>query len=289
MPQDQAPAWVVPLMRTGHAARALVYVTIGTLAVSAAFSGGQAPDRGNALAELQSQTWGGIALWLIGLGFIAYMLWRLVCAFMDLEDHGTDGKGIAARIGQAVTGIVHGAIGLSVLTTAIRGGGSGGSGGGTQSMTAELMQLPFGPWLVGIVGLLTIGAGIYYLQKGIREKYKQTIRVSPTTQKLDPVMKAGFVAQGIVVGIIGGLILYAAITADPSQAGGIGAALNEIRSVAFGRILLGLIGIGLVAFAVENVVEAIYRIVPRRAGGDVTTLAQKAKREAGRASRKATT
>lgn len=272
---DRAPAWVVPVMRAGYGARAATYTVVGGLAFLAAWQGGQAQGTTDALADLKGQTWGLIALWAIGIGLIAYAIWRFIAAWMDLECRGTDAKGMFARAGLLVTGAIHAGLGISVLTTALRGGG--GEGGGTESLTAKLMALPYGPLIVGAIGLGTIGAGGYYVYKGYAEKYKEHIRVTPTTRKLDPAMKAGCVAQGVV---IGALIVYAAMTADPSQAGGVGEALHTIRSQPFGRILLGAIGLGLIGFAIENLVEAIYRIVPARAGDDVMTFARRAKLKA---------
>ncbi|MBN9678053.1 DUF1206 domain-containing protein [Salipiger bermudensis] len=275
---DKAPAWVVPVMRAGYAARGAVYTVVGGLALLAAWRGGQAEGTTDALAELRSVPWGVALLWAIAIGLIAYMIWRLIDAWMDLECEGTDAKGMVARAGQAITGVIHGAIGVSVATTAM-GGGSGG-GGGAQTATQKLMSMPWGPWLVMAVGLVTIGAGIYYAHKGLKEKYKRDIRVTPLARKLDPVMKFGLIAEGVVIGIIGASIFYAGMTVNPEEAGGVGTALDQIRSVAYGRILLGVVAIGLIGFAVENFIEAAYRIVPRRSGDDVMTLARRAKLKA---------
>ena len=273
----KAPAWVVPVMRAGYAARGAVYVIVGGLALSAAIYGGQAQGTTDALASLRGEPWGAALLWAIAIGLMAYMVWRLIDAAMDLECEGTDAKGLAARTGQAITGLIHGAIGVSVAATAL-GGGSGSDG--TQSATQKLMSMPWGPYLVMAAGIVTVGAGIYYVHKGIAEKYKADIRVTDLAQKLEPVLKAGLVAEGIVIGIIGALIFYAGLTHNPGEAGGVGTALTQIRSAPFGGIFMGIIAAGLVAFGIENLVEAAYRIVPRHSGQDVMTLARRAKLQA---------
>lgn len=277
---DKAPAWVPPVMRTGYFARAAVYTVVGGLAFLAAVKGGQAQGTTNALADLKAHVWGVAALWAIAIGLWAYTVWRLVDAWLDLECYGTHGKGIIARTGLVITGLIHGAIGISVAAAALSGGHGGGEGGGTESATQKLMAMPFGVWIAGFAGLATIGAGIYYGYKGIAEKYKKHIRVTPTARKLDPVLKFGLLAEGVVIVLIGGSIVFAALNADPSQAGGVGEALQQLRSVAFGRILLGVVGLGLVAFAVENVVEGYYRVLPRYDGTDAMTLAKRAKLKA---------
>ncbi len=130
------------------------------------------------------------------------------------------------------------------------------------------------------IGIAVIGAGIFYGWKGISEKYKEEIRRTSTTERLDPVIKAGLVAHGIVIALIGVFLFYAGQTTDPGQAGGIGKAFATVRSQPFGQILLGLLGLGMLAFAVYCFVDAIYRIVPRIAGDDVSTLANRVKNRA---------
>lgn len=282
---DRAPGWVVPVMRAGYAARGAVYVIVGIIAISAAWTGGRAEGTQGALASLRDEPFGQALLWIIAIGLIAYAIWRALAAAMDLDSHGSDGKGMIARSGMTVSAILHAALGVSAVRLAT-GGGSGG-GGSTEDWTAQLMSQPFGQWLVGIAGACVIGAGAYYAHKGWTGKYKRRLRRNRTTERLDPACKWGLVAHGIVVGIIGGFLVYAAWTADPSQAGGIGQAFASVREVAFGRILLGLLGLGMLGFAIYCFIEAVYRIVPRRAGDDVTTLASEAKSKAKSAARKA--
>jgi len=152
----------------------------------------------------------------------------------------------------------------------------GGDGERVESWTAKLMSVPFGQWLVGLAGVATLGAGGYYFYKAYSEKYKSHLRRTGLTEKLDPVVKAGLVAHGVVVGIIGGFLIYAALTAEPGQAGGLGQAFETVRQMAFGRILLILLTVGLIGFSIYCFIEAIFRIVPRRSGPDVRTLASQA-------------
>lgn len=282
--KDQSLSWVMPFMRAGYGARGIVYTIVGGLAAWSAFRGGQAEGTQDALSTLRDGGFGTALLWVIAIGLLAYMVWRLLDAALDLEDYGTDGKGIASRIGLAATGLIHGAIGVSIALMAM--GDRSGDGGGTQSFITRVMEWPGGRWIVGIIGVCVIGAGIHYAWKGLAEKYKEDIVNTETSRKLAPVLKAGFVAEGVVVGIIGALILSAAWTYDPSQAGGVGAAFSEIRSAPFGRILLIAVALGLVAFAIENFIEAVYRVVPRIADDSMQSIASAAESEARKASGK---
>jgi hypothetical protein len=275
---ERAPAWVVPVMRFGYTARGVTYVLLGVLTFLAAWTGGQAENTSSAMADLRGQPWGVAALWAIAVGLLAYAVWRLIAAWQDLELHGGGAKGFVARSGLAITGLIHIGLAVTAARQATGSGGSGGSQGGeggkVQSLASWLMQQdPWGKWVVAAAGLAVVGAGIYYGVKAVRELYKRHMRQSPRAQKLDPVIKAGLIAHGIVVAIIGLFLVGAGLTADPSQAGGLGRAFETVRAQPFGRILLGALGIGFVAFAIYCFVEARYRIVPRRAGPDTKTLA----------------
>lgn len=277
---DQAPDWVIPVMRAGYFARAAVYTAVGGLALGAAIDGDEAEGTTDALAELLGEGWGVPLLWGIALGLFAYTIWRLIDAWMDLEDYGNDAKGLLSRAGLVVTGVIHAGIGVSVASVALRGKDGGGSG--TESVTAQVLAMPYGVWLVAGVGLATIGAGGYYVWKGVAEKYKNQIRLTPMSLKLSPVMKFGCIAEGVVIAIIGVSIVFAAWNTEPQQAKGVGEALGTLRAAPFGRVLLGIVALGLLAFAVENAVEAIYRAIPALSERKLKTLATDAKLKAAR-------
>ena len=277
---DQAPGWVVPAMRAGYTARAIVYLIVGGLALAAAIGGGQAESSSGALDQLKTWPFGNALLWVIGIGLWLYAIWRWICAFLDLEDRGTDAKGIIARIGQTVTGIIHAGLGTTAIQLAL--GQSGGSGDDSRAehWTGKLLAMPGGTWIVGIVGVIVICAGLYYIYKGWAEKFRRYLRATATMEKLVPFAKAGLAAFGGVVALLGGFLVFAALQHNPEQAGGLGDAFAAIRQQAYGQILLGIVAIGMICYAVYNMIEAIYRVVPRATGGEVMTLAQKAKTKA---------
>ncbi|XDA99393.1 DUF1206 domain-containing protein [Sulfitobacter sp. LCG007] len=282
---DEAPGWVIPVMRTGFGARGITYVLLGALAFLAAWTGGEAEGTQAALSRLRGVPLGLAALFVIAFGLFCYAVWRLICAWYDLEDRGTDAKGTVARTGQVVTGIIH--LGLAASTLRLALGRSSGSedGGSAQSAASWLLTFPFGAWIIVGVGVITMGAGAYYGWKGFAEKYKEHIRCTAFTEKLDPVLKAGLVAHGVIIALIGLFLIYAGLTSDPEQAGGVGKAFDTVRSQPYGMFLLGILGIGTIAFAIYCFIEAVYRFVPKLAGPDIGSLADAAEGQARRAAR----
>ena len=270
--------WAVPFMRAGYAGRGLTYVVIAGFSLWAIWSGGSAQGTESALSRLQGTPGGYIVLGLIGIGLLAYCVWRLLDAIFDLEAYGADGEGALARIGMVVTGLVHAAIGVAALALLV-GGGSGG-GGGVAEMTARVMEMPFGRFLVGAAGLATIGAGLYYLHKAWKEEYRNHLRANHFTVNWNWALKAGVVAQGVIVTIVGGFLALAALTYDPSQAGGMAQVFCWLSSQPFGQVIVVAICLGLLGFALFCFVNAAYRIVPRADGDDVETLARRLKEKA---------
>jgi Domain of Unknown Function (DUF1206) len=72
---------------------------------------------------------------------------------------------------------------------------------------------------------------------------------------------AGFVARGVVYGLIGVFLVRAAYRYDPEDAVGVDGALSEIAQASYGPFLLGLTAAGLFAFGLYSFVEARYRQV----------------------------
>jgi hypothetical protein len=275
---NQPPSWVDPLMRFGYAARGVVYVIVGGLAFLASIDGGSTPDSKSALGSVLQVPFGKALLALIAIGLVAYSLWCFICAGFDLDDKGTDAKGWAARAAQISSGAVHLALALSATTLAL--GTKSGSGGGndqTDHWTATLMQQPLGRWLVGLVGIFAIALGVQHFVKAIREKYQEHIRYTQMAQRLNPLLKLGLIAHGIVVALIGTFFIWAAWTADPSRAGGMRDALLIVRNADASQTLFTTLGVGLIGFAAYCFVEAAFRIIPRCRAPDLQTLAARAR------------
>ncbi len=265
--------WAMPVMRAGYAGRGLVYLAVAGFSLWAIWRGGQAQGTGSALEALERSPWGKVALALIALGLVAYAAWRAIDAWLDLEDYGTDAKGLVARAGMIVTGLVHLALAVAAVTVLFTAGGSGSDGGSSIArFTGEVMSWPAGRWIVGIAGLLTIGAGIYYAVKAWKASYREHLHANPATRRLNPVLRAGVAAQAVIVGVVGGFLVVAAWRANPGEAGGVGEVFDWLAARPFGNLLVILLCAGLLGFALFLFVNAAYRIVPKLADDEPLTL-----------------
>lgn len=267
--------WTAPVMRAGYAGRGFVYAAVAGFSLWAIFRGGQAQGTQTALASLERSGWGKVVLALIAIGLVAYAVWRVIDAWYDLEAHGTDGKGLIARTGMIVTGLVHLALAFAAITMLFSGGGGGGESGGQSSIAqaaGTVMGWPAGRWIVGIAGLLTIGAGAYYAKKAYEASYRENLYANEATRRFNTILRIGVAAQAVIVGVIGGFLVVAAVRYNPDEAGGVAQVFEWLKAQPFGNVLVIALCLGLLAFAFFLFVNAAYRIIPKLADDKPATL-----------------
>lgn len=262
--------WISTFGRIGYAAKGVVYTIVGVLAVDAAFTGGgQTTGSRGALREIASQPFGQVLLVLTGIGLLGYAAFRLVSASVDPTRLGfsEDAKTTVKRIGYAVSGLINAALAFFALRIAFGSGGggsgSGGSGGGKQGMTAELMSQPFGQWLVGIIGVIVIGVGLYHFYKAAKakfmEKYNRHEMSRTETTWAKRIGRVGLSARGVTFCMIGYFVVQAALQSDASEVKGLGGAFDELLSQPYGPWLMGAVAIGFVCYGVYCFSYARYR------------------------------
>lgn len=249
------------LARAGLAARGVIYILIGWVAVLVALGhGSHEADQQGALQLLAGKPYGLVSLWLLGLGFAAYALWRLSEAAYGVVG---DGKRTGPRLRSLARAVIY--VGLAYLTFQVISGTHGSQSGQQQDITARAMQHPGGRWLVGIAGLIIVIIGLVLAIEGIRRKfmkYLRTSQMSPRTRRIVRLLGViGTVARGVVVALVGILVIDAAVSHNAARSGGIDTALLTLRNQAFGPVLLMLVALGLVIFGLYGLCEARWRRV----------------------------
>ncbi len=273
---QEAKPWVERLARLGYTAKGVVYTVIGWLALVAAIGdGGKTTGAGGALTTIAAQPYGQFLLGLLAIGLAGYALWRFVQAIFDPQHKGTDAKGIAKRIGYLISGIAYTGLAITSIKL-VQGAKSSGEEGRTQDITARLLALPLGRFLVIAVGLVLIGIGINFLVTALKEKYQEALRwneMSPQEQKWAGVVaKIGMTARAVVSAMIGTFLIIAGLRANANEARGLDGALKVLAQQPYGPLLLGIVAAGLVAYGVYSfMVESQFRRVFDRSGSSASS------------------
>jgi hypothetical protein len=257
---------VEALARAGYAAKGFVYIVLGVLSLQAAISGGSTTGGQGAVYAIADQPFGSVLLVLLAIGLAGYAVWRGVQAVLDPEHKGDDAKGFTKRVGYAFSGLSHAALCVMAVQLVTGGGGGGGGGQSRTSYLADVMENSVGQVVVGLLGVFVIAAGIHQLYKAKTTKFRQELEtgsMSASTERLATVTgRVGLAARGVVFPIMGIYLIKAALTADASQAKGVGGALAAISSSPFGTAMLAVVAAGLVAYGVYQLMAARYRKIP---------------------------
>jgi len=260
--------WVATLARLGYATIGVVYLMIGTLATQAALgTGGAIADTRDVLVTIARQPFGRVLLGLTALGLSGYVLWRLIQACVDPERKGTDARGLLTRLGFAVSGLAYATLAVLAARMALGVGGAGGPAA-EQAWTARLLAQPCGPWLVGSLGGMMIGVGLAHFYQAYTAPFMQEYATGEMSARQQHWARRlgqfGLAARGVTFGIMGGFFLYAGVSADPSEARGLGGALVAVAQQPYGPWLLGVVALGLVAYGLFCLSQALYRRVVTR-------------------------
>lgn len=253
--------WVEPLARFGYAARGVVYAFIGVLAIQAAFFGrGRTTGPEGAIQTIAEQS--RMLLVLIAIGLFGYALWRFVQGILDPENKGNDPKGLVKRGAMVASGFIYGGLALLAFRLISQNGGGSG-GGGSQSTTSTLLSMPFGRALVILAGISVIVAAAYQIHEAWTKKFQKRMKMgemSPDERRMAiHTGQFGLAARGVAFLIVGWFLIQAALRHDPSQAQGLGGALETLASQPYGPYLLGIVAAGLVAYGAYSFLQARYR------------------------------
>jgi hypothetical protein len=249
------------LARAGLIARGVIYILVGWVAVLVALGdSAREADQQGALNLLAGKSYGLITLWLLGIGFAGYALWRLSEAAFGVTG---EPRGAGPRVKSLARAVIY--AGLSYLTFTVISGTDRSQSRGQQDITATAMQHPSGRVLVGVVGLVIVASGLTLVVEGARKKfmrYLKTAQMSARTRRVVRLLgMTGTIARGLVFALVGVGVIDAALTHKAAESGGIDKALLTLRDQPFGEYLMLLAAGGLVVFGAYGLCEARWRKV----------------------------
>jgi hypothetical protein len=254
------------LARVGLIAYGIVHVLVAWIALQLAWGSGngRSADQSGAMATLAKQPFGKPLLWVLALGLVALAVWQAAEVFRWRSGWSASGKqrteAIMKSVKAVAKAIVYAAFAVLAVKFAIGSGQS--SSQQQQKRTAGVFTVPGGRILVAVVGLVLIGIGIQHVVKGVKKSFLKQIDLAKAPHKATELItrlgQVGFPAKGVSLGVVGGLLCYAALTYDPKKASGLDGAMRTIAQAPFGGIVLTLVALGLAAFGAFCFARARY-------------------------------
>jgi hypothetical protein len=247
--------WLAALPRLGYLTRGLLYGAVGWLAFQMVIGvGGYTTDLQGAISYVADQRFGQLALVVIAFGLVGYSLWGFARAILDPLARGTSPKALAERGGYFVSGVAYAS--LLFPTVRLLLGGDSDEGQGQQASadwTAWLLSQPYGPWLVGGIGLVAGVGAVGQAYMGLAGKFMKDFRDDMTENEERAALWAGrigMVARGVVFAVVAWFFVQSALQVDASEPRGLDGALLALLMQPYGPWLMGTVALGLISFGV---------------------------------------
>lgn len=246
--------------RWGYAARAMVYLSMGVIALLAAAK--LTPQAQGAVSSLKA--WGawtpGVALlWVIGIGLYAFAGWRALQAILDADRLGRGASALVERAGKAVSGIIYGSLAISVfgVIDAIEDLREVDDEAATTDAINAALAYPGGAVVVVVAGAVITAAGLGNAVRACASHFTDSLQCDTRSAAwIGALARLGYFARGGVMAGVGALTVVAGLRSRAADAGGVGGALEWLKSQPFGHAALALAGLGLIAFAVFGFLKA---------------------------------
>jgi hypothetical protein len=252
------------MARLGLACKAVVYTVLSALALMAAAGlGGRATDSRGAITTIAREPYGRTLVAVVAVGMLGLGVWFVIEAVADRGGGRRDWKRGVVRVAKGVGGLMY--MGLAAWAAGLALGGSSGptSNAITRSLTARTLALPGGRLLVAVGGLIALVVAVHQIRNGwdsLRRPKLKLERMGPALRATAPWLAlVGYGAQGLVFALMGIFLLQAAVEADPREATGFDGALAVLADQPAGMALLGIVALGLLAYAATAAIEGRYK------------------------------
>jgi len=251
--------------RAGYVARGILYAYMGYAALKIAQSGaGQPADQKASLIAVAGFPLGKFILVVGVVAIAAYSAWGFIRAIYDPLHRGKDPQGIVTRLGFAWSGLSY--LILAFFAFGLLTNHSGSQPDGMQQLAAKLLSAPGGVLLTEAAGLIGVAAGLGQFFEAYTARFKKDEKrnqMSEAEKKVtDALGRAGFIARGIVFSLMGWFIFLAGAQHNSGKATGFTGIFTFILVQPYGRALLALVALGIIALGLHSVVLARYIRLP---------------------------
>lgn len=246
------------IAKAGYSARGAVYILFGALALTARSNAAEGKD--GVFDAIYDMPGGTLLITLTAIGLLAYGIYRVTCALLDVEGKGTEPKGLFGRSAQLFSGIVH----LAMAYTASRfatGGktdSAGPDGDTTREATRTLLDYDLGNAGLYAVALGFFAAAMWQGVRAIKTDHMKHL-ASNAPPFACTIGRVGIATRGVVFAAIGYSFIRAAASDNANAAKGMGSAVASLSEVGW---LYTFVALGMILFGVFSLIQARYRIVP---------------------------
>jgi hypothetical protein len=225
-----------------------VHLVIAWLFLQVAWSIGDGSDD-RPITAMSRTVVGQVVLWAAAVGMGVLVLWRVAQVVLrpTEDDRRQAHRKSAVWLFEAA---IYTLIAISAVQAALTHGRQGsvqGEGASEQSLGAALLAHGWGRGIVVAIGVALFALGVQLFRSAVTGSFASDLHEGAGR----PVLWAGAVGtfvKGIALVIIAGLLVWGAVSYDPTKTAGLEALIRTLRDEPFGPALLTVMGGGLALF-----------------------------------------
>ena len=234
----------------------IIYLGIGIIAILSFLNikeGGA--DESSMMEFFDNLLVGKIGIWIILLGTVSYIIWRIYETVNDPYGYGKNWKGLGIRSGIALSTIADAFIVYTALQALLGTGNiqENGDPEEQRQLVTDILQENWGEWVIISIGFIVSFTALIQFIYGITQGYKERLDIGHLSQAKKKTVNilawGGYFARGIILGIIGFFYIKAGILENADWVVNTDKAFNYIGEqighfyfilVALGTIFYGL-------------------------------------------------
>ncbi len=248
----------------GCLSTAIVYTAIGVIAILSFLKikdGGA--DEGSLLVYLDKFILGRISIWIIMLGMISYIIWRIYETIYDPYHYGKNLKGILKRSVIALSSVADALIAFSAIQALLGTGGIEETGVpySERQMVGKMLQESWGSLIIFFIGIITSITAVVQFIYVITKSYMERLDINLLSQwkrlAIHILAWTGHFARGIILSIIGVSFILAAISKNAGNVVNTDKAFDFIGDDV-GHFFFIIVAIGTICYGLFMVAFGLY-------------------------------
>lgn len=219
--KDNKRSWVHYAAMWGCIATGLVYLSIGVIALLSFLKLKQGgADEGSLLVYLDQYGAGKVLVWIILLGMLAFITWRLYETVADPYHYGNSWKGLVKRSAIALSSLADALIAYSAAQALWDFGNlkKGGQPVQERNTVQNVLEWNWGSAVLCAIGIVILLTAIIQLGYVINRTYRERLNAEHLAKwkrtTIETLAWYGHFARGIILGIVGFFLVKAALTGN---------------------------------------------------------------------------
>ena len=250
--------WVEPVVRVGYAAKGIIYILMGVLALRLAlgFAGGRATDASGVLHLLLRQPMGVVLVGIIGIGILTYATWHIAESLTNARHRPATWRGRTDRALGVLKALVYGGVGWQAMRLVL---GLRDTSTNPDGYARDAMRVPLGDVLLVLIGIGIAVYGLFEIRKSWSGRFDDDLdegRARGEVPLLLGIGRWGMGARGVILILMGTGLAQAGLEQRAANARGYAESMWTLFAQPSGRWLLAVVAAGLVCFGILQLLHA---------------------------------